>query len=78
MRGEPVAGLIRQNALMPSVVADAINEALVDEIGDSGLMCEGDEITLIEDYREDLELLLEGDHEWQRKRRKCRSGSRRQ
>ena len=62
MRGEPVAGMIREKALMPSVVTDAINEALVDEIGDSGLMCEGDEITLIEDYREDLELLLEGDH----------------
>ena len=62
MRGEPVAGMIREKALMPSVVTDAINEALFDEIGDSVLMCEGDEITLIEDYREDLELLLEGDH----------------
>ena len=62
MRGEPVAGMIREKALMPSVVTDAINEALFDEIGDRVLMCEGDEITLIEDYREDLELLLEGDH----------------
>ena len=62
MRGEPVAGLIRERALMPSVVTDAINEALFDEIGDNVLMCEGDEITLVEDYREDLELLLEGDN----------------
>lgn len=59
MRGEPVAGLIRQKALMPSVVADAINEALFDEIGDNVLFCEGDEITLVEDYREDLERILE-------------------
>ena len=59
MRGEPVAGLIREKALMPSVVADAINEALFDEIGDNVLACEGDEITLVEDYREDLERILE-------------------
>ena len=59
MRGEPVAGMIREKALMPSVVTDAINEALFDEIGDSVLMCEGDEITLVEDYREDLERILE-------------------
>ena len=59
MRGEPVAGLIRQKALMPSVVADAINEALFDEIGDNVLSCEGDEIMLVEDYREDLERILE-------------------
>ena len=59
MRGEPVAGLIREKALMPSVVADAINEALFDEIGDNVLTCEGDEITLVEDYREDLESILE-------------------
>ena len=59
MRGEPVAGLIREKALMPSVVADAINEALFDEIGDNVLTCEGDEITLVEDYREELESILE-------------------
>ena len=59
MRGEPVAELIRQKALMPSVVTDAINEALFDEIGDNVLTCEGDEITLVEDYREDLESILE-------------------
>ena len=59
MRGEPVAGMIREKALMPSVVTDAINEALFDEIGDNVLMCEGDEITLVEDYREDLERILE-------------------
>ena len=35
MRGEPVAELLRNNHLMASVVADAINEALYDEIGDS-------------------------------------------
>ena len=43
---------------MPSVVADAINEALFDEIGDNVLTCDGSEIELIEDYRMDLEDLL--------------------
>ena len=62
MRGESVAQLIRKNHLMSSVVTDAINEAMFDEIGDNVLECEGDEITLVEDYREDLECILEGDH----------------
>ena len=62
MRGEPAAELIRENHLMPSVVTDAINEALFDEIGDNVLECEGDEITLVDDYREDLERLLEGEN----------------
>lgn len=39
---------------MPSVVADTINEALFDEIGDNVLECDGDTITLVEDYRDDL------------------------
>ena len=57
-----MAQLIRKNHLMSSVVTDAINEAMFDEIGDNVLECEGDEITLVEDYREDLECILEGDH----------------
>ena len=61
MRGESAADLIRRNHLMPSVVTDTINEALFDEIGDNVLECEGDEITLVEDYREDLMPLLGGD-----------------
>lgn len=59
MHGESVAGLIREKALMPSVVTDSINEAFFDEVGDNVLTCEGDEITLVEDYREDLESILE-------------------
>ena len=43
---------------MPSVVADTINEALFDEIGDNVLICDGDEIELVEDYRMDLEDIL--------------------
>lgn len=61
MRGEPVADMIRDNHLMASVVTDTINEAMFDEIGDNVLECDGEEITLVEDYREDLDLMLEGD-----------------
>ncbi len=39
---------------MPSVVADGINEALFDEIGDAVVLCEDDKLSLIEEYREDL------------------------
>ena len=60
MRGEPVAELLRNNHLMASVVADAINEALYDEIGDSVLICDGEDMELVEDYREDLEFILGG------------------
>ena len=61
MRGESAADLIRENHLMPSVVTDAINEALFDEIGDNVLVCEGDAIIFVDDYREDVEDILGGD-----------------
>jgi hypothetical protein len=60
MRGAPVDALIRSNHLMASVVADTINEAMYDEIGDSVVECDGDDLTLVEDYREDLEFILGG------------------
>ena len=39
---------------MPAVVADTINEAFFDEIGDTILACDGDVITVVEDYLEDV------------------------
>ena len=44
---------------MPSVVADTINEAFFDEIGDSVVEYDGS-LTLIEDYREDVASLMGG------------------
>lgn len=61
MKGEPVQELIRSARLMVSVVTDRINEALFDEIGDNVLECDGDGITLVEDYREDVAFILGGD-----------------
>ena len=60
VRGEPVKGWLAERRRMPTVAVDAINEALYDEIGDSALECDGDEITLAEDYREDILRILGG------------------
>ncbi len=58
--GEPVKDWLREKRRMPTVAADAINEALFDELGDAALDCDGEEITLAEDYREDVLRLLGG------------------
>ena len=46
--------------LMPSMTADAINEALFDEIGDTVLLCEDDRLLLVDDYIEELKQILGG------------------
>jgi len=58
LRGEDTAQLIREAYLMPSLVADGINEALFDEIGDNVLTWDGNDLTVVEDYREDVAQLL--------------------
>ena len=45
---------------MPSIAADAVNEAFFDEIGDTVVLCEGDALVLVEDYMEDIQRLLGG------------------
>ncbi len=56
--GEDIVPLLREKHLLPAIAADAINEALFDEIGDSVIDCDGETLSLVEDYREDLEQLL--------------------
>lgn len=58
--GENAAELVKSVHLPASVITDTINEALFDEIGDNVLECEGDTITVVEDYREDVIRLLGG------------------
>ena len=53
-----VKPIMKEKHLIPSVVADSINEAFYDEIGDSVLECDGDHMMVVEDYREDLLQLL--------------------
>ena len=60
LRGDRPEALIREKHMLPSLTADLINEALFDDIGDTVLMCEDDMLFLVEDYRDDLALMLEG------------------
>ena len=50
--------LIRTHRLIPSVVTDTLNEAFYDEIGDSILDCDEDQIRLVEDYVDDVKEIL--------------------
>ncbi|MBO7499620.1 MAG: hypothetical protein J6T64_10620, partial [Bacteroidaceae bacterium] len=59
LHGDSADELIRAHRLIPSVVTDALNEAFYDEIGDSILDCDGNQITLVEDYIEDVSQLVE-------------------
>lgn len=60
LAGGEVGEIIRAKHLMPSIVADSINEALYDEIGDMVLSCDDVELSLVEDYIEELMQLLGG------------------
>ena len=57
--GQPVQELMTANRLMPSIVTDTINEAFFDEIGDNILECDGERISLVEDYVEEVRPLVE-------------------
>lgn len=59
--GKNPQNLIDQNHWLPSVVADTVNEAFFDEIGDSVIEYGGAGLQLVEDYTEDLQELLGGD-----------------
>ena len=58
LRGESARAWIAQRHLMASVAADALNEALFDELGDAAVDCDGTEITLVEDYREAVHIII--------------------
>ena len=60
LRGESVSGELRSWNEMAEVFADALNEALFDELGDTAVECDGENITLVEDYREDIARILGG------------------
>ena len=47
--------IIKANHLMPSVVAEQINETYYDQFADNIVDCDGETIMIVEDYREELE-----------------------
>ena len=59
LTGKDTAAFLSAGRLMPTVAADAVNEALFDLVGDNVLECEDDRLSLVEDYREDLMELFE-------------------
>ena len=56
--GEDAGDILKESRLMPSVAADRINEAFLEEIGDNILECEDGRLSLVEDYEEDVRALL--------------------
>lgn len=59
LNGRDFGDYLKQKHLMPSILADSINEKLMDEIGDSVIeFDENDQPGIIEDYREDLKELF--------------------
>ena len=59
--GKPVENLIASMHGMPEVIADEINEALFDQIGDAVVTCIDGKLTLQEDYRDDIVSILKGE-----------------
>ena len=60
LNGDSVKETLRTLNKMPQVFADSLNDLLFEEIGDIVVECNGDDIVLIEDYREDLERIIRG------------------
>ena len=60
LAGNPADGIIRENHLLPSVVADGINEAFFEEIGDSVIEENDGSLALTADYLDDVRRLLGG------------------
>ena len=60
LEGRETGPILRAAHRMPSIAADAVNEAFFDEIGDTVVLCEGDALVLVEDYMEDIQRLLGG------------------
>ncbi|MEE3309395.1 tellurite resistance TerB C-terminal domain-containing protein, partial [Sharpea azabuensis] len=60
LKNEDVTSFLQDHHLFMEVVADEINEAYYDEIGDNIVEIEDNKLVFIEDYREDIEELLYG------------------
>ena len=63
LSGASVKTALRSRNLMAEVFADTLNEVLYDLIGDTAVECDGEELTLVEDYREDIVRMLGGNTE---------------
>lgn len=65
---QSVAKILRENAYMPEIFVDEVNEALYETVGDIVLECEGDSIAIVEDYKDEIRQILEslcGSLDWE-------------
>ena len=60
LSGEPWKDLLRGKHLLPSMLADSINEKLMDVFGDVVIEFDGEDPVLVEDYEEELKKLFSG------------------
>lgn len=60
LNDKSVDDIIAKKLSLPEVLADKINEVFFEEIGDNVVECDLGKITLIEDYRQDVERIIKG------------------
>ena len=58
LQNTSITEIIKTNHLMPTILAERINEMYFDEFADNVVDCDGSNITLTDDYVEDLKNLL--------------------
>lgn len=56
--GGDYKGLLKEKGAMLSVTADSINEKLYDNFGDTVMLCDGADVTLIDDYIDELKEIV--------------------
>lgn len=56
--GGDYKGLLKEKGAMLSVTADSINEKLYDDFGDTVMLCDGADVTLIDDYIDELKEIV--------------------
>ena len=59
LRSDDPSPILKDHRMLPELAADSINEALFDEFGDNVILCEDGHLSLVNEYAEDLQLMLE-------------------
>ena len=62
LNNESATSYISAHHLMFTIVAETINEALFDEIGDNIIECDDKVMSVIDDYRDDVKKLINGSY----------------
>jgi len=60
LRGESVKSILKARNEMAEIFADSLNEVLFDKIGDIAVECDNGDLTFVEDYCENIGLILGG------------------